>query len=128
MQEQARNLKRSRVASLDVVRGIAVAGMVVVNNPGDWTAVFPPLLHAYWTGLTLADFVFPAFVFTMGMAVPFALGRRRATGASIGDLLARKYHDPAWHAGSWEEIIPPDVRAVLGPGPRSAAQEHSRGS
>jgi len=51
-----------------------------------------------------------------------------AEHASISDLLARKYHDPAWHAGSWEEIMPPDVRAVLGPGPRSAAQEHSRGS
>ena len=55
--------------SLDVLRGFAVAGMIVVNNPGDWGAVFPPLLHAYWTGLTAADLVFPAFIFAMGVAM-----------------------------------------------------------
>ena len=60
--------------------------MIVVNNPGDWTAVFPPLLHAYWTGLTVADFVFPAFIFVMGIALPFSLARRRADGASTSDL------------------------------------------
>jgi predicted acyltransferase len=70
--------------SLDVLRGFAVAGMIVVNNPGDWGAVFPPLLHAYWTGLTAADLVFPAFIFAMGVAMSFALVPRRAafsTGA-----------------------------------------------
>jgi predicted acyltransferase len=86
MQDETRNLKRSRVESLDVLRGLAVAGMIVVNNPGDWTAVYPPLMHAYWTGLTVADLVFPGFVFTMGAAVPFAFARRRAAGASIADL------------------------------------------
>jgi predicted acyltransferase len=65
-----------------VLRGLAVAGMVVVNNPGDWNAVFPPLLHAYWTGLTVADLVFPAFIFTMGTAIPFAFARRSAAGAT----------------------------------------------
>jgi lipoate---protein ligase len=47
---------------------------------------------------------------------------------SAEDLSARKYHDPAWHAGSWEEIMPPAVAAVLGPGPRSVAPESSGGS
>src|SRR6187551_1808524 len=75
MQDETRNLKRGRVESLDVLRGLAVAGMIVVNNPGDWTAVYPPLMHAYWTGLTVADLVFPGFVFTMGAAVPFAVAR-----------------------------------------------------
>lgn len=86
MQERAGNPKRRRVESLDVLRGLAVAGMIVVNNPGDWTVVFPPLLHAYWTGLTLADLVFPAFVFTMGAALPIAAARRRALGPSTDDL------------------------------------------
>jgi predicted acyltransferase len=75
-----------RVDSIDVLRGLAVAGMIVVNNPGDWTAVFPPLLHAYWTGLTLADVVFPAFIFLMGAAMPFAFDRRRADGSSSSKL------------------------------------------
>jgi predicted acyltransferase len=75
-----------RVDSLDVLRGLAVAGMIVVNNPGDWSAVFPPLLHTYWTGVTFADLVFPAFLFVMGIGMPFALARRRASGASTSDL------------------------------------------
>jgi predicted acyltransferase len=86
MQDGTGTLKRSRVESLDVLRGLAVAGMIVVNNPGDWAAVFPQLQHAYWTGLTLADLVFPAFVFTMGLALPIAVARRRAAGASAGDV------------------------------------------
>ena len=86
MQERIGDLKNSRVESLDVLRGLAVAGMIVVNNPGDWTAVFPQLQHAYWTGLTLADLVFPAFVFTMGVSLPIAIARRRDAGASTGDL------------------------------------------
>jgi lipoate-protein ligase A len=51
-----------------------------------------------------------------------------AESAAAADLLARKYHDPAWHAGSWDELVPPAVRAVLGPGPRSVARGRSRGS
>ena len=78
-------MKRSRVESLDVVRGLVVAGMIVVNNPGDWNAVFPLLLHAYWTGLTFADLVFPAFIAVMGLAMPFAFARRRAAEASTGE-------------------------------------------
>jgi predicted acyltransferase len=75
-----------RVESLDILRGLAVAGMILVNNPGDWTTVYPQLQHAYWTGLTLADLVFPAFVFAMGLALPIAITRRRDAGASIGEL------------------------------------------
>jgi predicted acyltransferase len=86
MQERAGNLKRSRIESLDVLRGLAVAGMILVNNPGDWTAVYPPLLHAYWTGLTVADLVFPAFIFAMGVAMPFAFARRRVTEASTREI------------------------------------------
>ncbi len=75
-----------RLGSVDLLRGLAVAGMVVVNNPGDWSAVFPPLLHAYWTGLTVADLVFPAFIFVMGIAMPFAFARRWMAGASTRDI------------------------------------------
>jgi predicted acyltransferase len=75
-----------RLESIDVVRGLAVAGMIVVNNPGDWTVVYPPLLHAYWTGLTVADLVFPAFIFVMGLAMPFAFARRWMAGASTREI------------------------------------------
>jgi predicted acyltransferase len=66
--------------SLDVFRGLTVAAMILVNNPGDWTAVFPQLVHASWTGCRFADLVFPWFIFAMGVALPFAFARRRQQG------------------------------------------------
>jgi predicted acyltransferase len=77
------------VESLDVFRGVTVAAMILVNNPGDWGAVFPPLLHAYWTGWTLADLVFPWFIFIMGIAMPFAFARRHERGHAIEHLYLR---------------------------------------
>ncbi|NET84149.1 MAG: DUF5009 domain-containing protein, partial [Moorea sp. SIO1F2] len=52
-----------RLTSLDVFRGIAMASMILVNNPGSWSYVYPPLLHAKWHGFTPTDLVFPAFLF-----------------------------------------------------------------
>src|SRR5262245_1454821 len=50
--------------------------MVLVNNPGTWRAVYPPLLHAEWHGWTATDVIFPFFVFIVGVAIPLALGPR----------------------------------------------------
>jgi predicted acyltransferase len=77
------------IESLDVFRGVTVAAMILVNNPGDWSWVFPPLLHAYWTGITLADLVFPWFIFIMGVAMPFAFARRHGRGDHIRHLYRR---------------------------------------
>jgi len=57
---------------LDVVRGIAVAGMIVVNNPGSWDHVYWPLAHAPWHGWTAADLIFPLFLFIVGVSISFA--------------------------------------------------------
>lgn len=62
-----------RLLSLDVLRGITVAGMIVVNDPGNWGAVYAPLRHASWNGLTPADLVFPFFMFIMGVSMFFSL-------------------------------------------------------
>jgi predicted acyltransferase len=72
----------SRLTSLDVFRGATVAGMILVNNPGNWAAVFEPLAHARWDGVTFADLVFPSFVFILGAAMPFAFARRLERGSS----------------------------------------------
>jgi predicted acyltransferase len=69
-----------RLESLDAFRGLAVAGMILVNNPGSWDAVPPLLLHADWNGCTIADLVFPAFIFIVGAAMPFAFSRRLTAG------------------------------------------------
>ena len=51
-----------RLLSLDVFRGITIMGMILVNNPGSWGAVYPPLLHAKWHGCTPTDLIFPFFL------------------------------------------------------------------
>lgn len=61
----------SRVRSLDLFRGLTVALMILVNNPGTWDHVFPPLRHAEWHGLTPTDLVFPFFLFAVGNAMAF---------------------------------------------------------
>jgi len=63
----------NRLASLDVFRGIAVAGMIIVNNPGTWRHMYPFLRHAGWTGCNFADLVFPFFLFIVGSAAAFSL-------------------------------------------------------
>ena len=61
--------KTGRLLALDVMRGITVAGMLLVNNPGSWGALYAPLGHADWNGLTPTDLVFPFFMFIMGVAM-----------------------------------------------------------
>ncbi len=65
-----------RLLSLDVFRGITIAGMILVNNPGSWIDIYPPLRHAEWNGCTPTDLIFPFFLFIVGVAIPFALGKR----------------------------------------------------
>lgn len=62
-----------RLLSLDVLRGITIAGMILVNNPGTWSTVYAPLRHASWDGLTPTDLVFPFFIFIMGVSMFFSL-------------------------------------------------------
>ena len=71
-----------RILSLDVFRGLTVAAMVLVNNPGSWRYVYGPLQHAEWHGWTPTDLVFPFFLFIVGVAIPLGLGRRLEEGAS----------------------------------------------
>jgi len=66
----------TRLLSVDVLRGLTVAAMVLVNNPGTWGAIYPPLRHAAWHGWTPTDVIFPFFVFIVGVAIPLALGSR----------------------------------------------------
>ncbi len=65
-----------RLVSLDVFRGMTIAGMIVVNNPGSWSTVYPPLLHAEWHGWTPTDLIFPFFLFIVGVSMSFSFSRR----------------------------------------------------
>src|SRR4026207_2449770 len=75
-----------RLVSLDVFRGITIAGMVLVNNPGTWSSIYWPLEHAEWNGWGPTDLVFPFFLFIVGVAIPLAFGRRVAAGGGKRDL------------------------------------------
>jgi predicted acyltransferase len=75
--------------ALDIFRGASIAAMILVNNPGDWSTVFPPLEHSAWDGCTAADVVFPFFVFIMGCALTFSLARRRTQPGRPWDAVAR---------------------------------------
>ena len=64
-----------RYLSLDVLRGLTIALMIVVNTPGSWSAVYAPLKHAPWHGFTITDWVFPSFLFVVGNAMSFSMIR-----------------------------------------------------
>lgn len=75
-----------RLVSLDVFRGITIMGMILVNNPGTWSAVYPQLLHAEWHGCTFTDLIFPFFLFIVGVAISYSLTKRKAQGGSMKSL------------------------------------------
>ncbi|MCA1563021.1 MAG: heparan-alpha-glucosaminide N-acetyltransferase domain-containing protein [Acidobacteria bacterium] len=86
----------TRLISLDVFRGLTMAAMVIVNNPGDWDNVYPPLLHAQWHGWTPTDLIFPFFLFIAGVSItlsrkverPSRILRRAAIIFGLGLFLA----------------------------------------
>jgi predicted acyltransferase len=80
------NVLSNRLVSLDVFRGITIAGMVLVNNPGDWENIYSPLEHAAWSGWTPTDFIFPFFLFIVGIAISLSLGKRVESGGVTKDV------------------------------------------
>jgi len=78
----------ARMGSIDALRGLTVAAMLMVNNPGDWGHVYAPLLHADWHGFTPTDLIFPLFLFIAGVSMAFSLAPR-AVDAAARPLLAR---------------------------------------
>ena len=73
---------QERLLSLDVFRGATVVSMIIVNNPGSWDTVYPPLLHAKWNGCTPTDLIFPFFLFMVGVSIHFAYQSKRKEGLS----------------------------------------------
>lgn len=71
---------QQRLLSLDVFRGATVVAMIIVNNPGSWDTVYPPLLHAKWNGCTPTDLIFPFFLFMVGVSIHFAYQSKKKEG------------------------------------------------
>ena len=75
-----------RFDSVDALRGITVAAMLLVNNPGDWGHVYAPLLHSEWNGCTPTDLVFPLFLFIVGVSIALGIVPRVEAGADVASL------------------------------------------
>jgi predicted acyltransferase len=80
---------RERLIALDAFRGMTIAGMLLVNNPGTWSAIYPPLEHAPWHGWTPTDLIFPFFVFIVGITTHLSLAARERQGAAHGAITAQ---------------------------------------
>jgi len=78
---------QERLLSLDVFRGITIAGMILVNDAGDWGHVYPALEHASWHGVTPTDLIFPFFLFIVGVAITLSVGKRKDRGDSKAVIL-----------------------------------------
>ncbi len=86
MVEQAAKRLGGRVAAVDVLRGLTIALMLLVNDPGDWHHVYAQLDHSAWNGCTLTDLVFPTFLFVMGCSIVFSMQARLVKGDSRAQL------------------------------------------
>jgi len=89
--------KTGRLLSLDVFRGATIAGMMLVNNPGDWKYIYPPFGHAAWNGWTYTDTIFPFFLWIVGVAMTFSFAKRKEKGDDLGKL--------GWHVVRRAAII-----------------------
>lgn len=78
-----------RLVSLDAFRGLTIAAMLLVNDPGSWSYVYGPLRHAEWHGWTPTDLIFPFFLFIVGVAMTFSFGKRRREGKDRRALLGK---------------------------------------
>ena len=80
MQATVSATRPERIQSVDLLRGITIALMILVNDPGDWAHTFSQLDHAAWDGWTLTDLVFPTFLFLVGASTVFSLEARERKG------------------------------------------------
>jgi len=84
-------METKRYTALDILRGMTVAGMMLVNNPGTWSHIYAPLRHASWHGCTPTDLVFPFFLFIVGAAMAFSFAKfeKGLCAASVKKLVVR---------------------------------------
>ncbi len=88
-----------RLFSLDAFRGATIVGMILVNNPGTWGAIYAPLRHAAWHGWTPTDLVFPFFLFIVGVAIALAYGRMLERGTPRTVLVRKAAVRALWLFG-----------------------------
>ena len=88
-----------RLTSLDAFRGATIIGMILVNNPGTWGAIYAPLKHAAWNGWTPTDLIFPFFLFIVGVSTALAFHRALGRGATRASLAGKAGRRALWLFG-----------------------------
>jgi predicted acyltransferase len=78
-----------RIVSIDFLRGLTIALMIVVNNPGDWGNLFLPFSHAHWNGVTSTDLIFPFFIFIVGASIAFSMLSKKASTENHSQLMMK---------------------------------------
>ena len=81
-----KEIKDHRLLSLDILRGLTIILMIIVNTPGSWSYVYPPLLHAEWNGITPTDYIFPTFLFIVGVSIVLSFTKQIEIGKSKVDM------------------------------------------
>ncbi len=78
-----------RIESVDILRGVTIVAMILVNNPGTWSHIYAPLMHSEWHGLTPTDLVFPFFLFIVGVSIYFAYKNKPNNRSTYKKILIR---------------------------------------
>ncbi|MEJ0061570.1 MAG: heparan-alpha-glucosaminide N-acetyltransferase domain-containing protein [Terricaulis sp.] len=119
---------RERVLALDVLRGLAVAGMILVTSPGDWNTNYAPLRHADWDGWTPTDMIFPAFLFAVGMALGLPFPQKLEGSAAVASFWSRIARRVAAliALGLALELVAVGLRALGAPGIGEGDLAHMR--
>ena len=78
-----------RLLSVDILRGITIIFMIIVNDPGSWSHVYSPLLHAEWNGITPTDYIFPTFLFIVGVSIVLSLSEKVENQISKKSILKK---------------------------------------
>ena len=82
-------MNNQRIISIDFLRGLTIALMIVVNNPGNWGALFTPFSHAHWDGATSTDLIFPFFLFIVGASITFSMLTKKADTSNHNSLMLK---------------------------------------
>ncbi|MFK2818896.1 heparan-alpha-glucosaminide N-acetyltransferase domain-containing protein [Flavobacteriaceae sp. LMIT009] len=82
---------KRRIESVDILRGFTIAAMIMVNNPGTWSHVYAPLLHAEWHGLTPTDLIFPFFLFIVGISIYFSYKNKPNIKSTYKKIFVRTF-------------------------------------
>ena len=82
-------MEQKRLLSLDVFRGMVIAAMLLVNFPGNWKAIYEPLEHATWEGTTPTDYIFPFFIFMVGISITLSFSKQLGQGKTRRQLVGK---------------------------------------